>query len=112
MVGLPVVLLVVFGSAASFDVDTLRTIVVGPGSGQVSAAVPGRLEVVASYPGEGRADAVRRLRDGGAQVAIVTGRPTAVLVDGSDLFAARAAQQAFARDPAACPPPRCCSIRG
>jgi ABC-2 type transport system permease protein len=103
MVGLPVVLLVVFGYAASFDVDTLRTIVVGPGSGQVSAALPERLEVVASYPGEGRADAVRRLRDGGAQVAIVTGHRTAVLVDGSDLFAARAAQQAFARRPGGLP---------
>src|SRR6266511_1043929 len=32
MVGLPIVLLVVFGYAASFDVDQLRTVVVGPGS--------------------------------------------------------------------------------
>jgi ABC-2 type transport system permease protein len=103
MVGLPIVLLVVFGYAASFDVDRLRTIVVGPGSAQVAAAAPERLDVIGQHPDEGRADAVRRLRDGGAQLAIVTGSQPAVLVDGSDLFAARAAQQAFAQRPAGLP---------
>ena len=103
MVGLPILLLVVFGYAASFDVDTLRTIAVGPAAAQVDAAVPDRLEVVAEHPGEDRADAVRRLRDGQAQIAIVTGERPAVLVDGSDLFAARAAQQAFAERPAGLP---------
>lgn len=85
MVGLPIVLLVVFGYAASFDVDTLRTVVVGPGAAQVAAAAPERLEVLAEHPEKGRADAVRRLRDGQAQVAIVTGPRPAVLADGSDL---------------------------
>jgi ABC-2 type transport system permease protein len=103
MVGLPIVLLVVFGYAASFDVESLRTVVVGPGSAQVAAAAPRRLEVVGEHPAEGRADAVRRLRDGGAQVAIVTGQRPAVLVDGSDLFAARAAVQTFAQRPGGLP---------
>ena len=103
MVGLPILLLVVFGYAASFDVDKLRTIAVGPAAGQVAAAAPARLEVVAEHPGEGRADAVRRLRDGQAQLAIVTGQQPAVLVDGSDLFAARAAQQVFAQRPGGLP---------
>jgi ABC-2 type transport system permease protein len=103
MVGLPIVLLVVFGYAASFDVDRLRTVVVGPAAAQVAATAPQRLEVIGEHPEEGRADAVRRLRDGGAQVAIVTGQPPAVLVDGSDLFAARAAVQAFAQRPAGLP---------
>jgi ABC-2 type transport system permease protein len=103
MVGLPILLLVVFGYAASFDVDKLRTIVVGPAASQVAGAAPERLEVVAEHPDEGRADAVRRLRDGGAQLAIVTGQQPAVLVDGSDLFAARAAQQVFAQRPGGLP---------
>jgi ABC-2 type transport system permease protein len=104
MVGLPILLLVVFGYAASFDVDQLRTVVVGPGAAQIARPQPPqRLEVVAEHPDEGRADAVRRLRDGGAQVAIVTGAQPAVLVDGSDLFAARAAQQAFAQHPGGLP---------
>jgi ABC-2 type transport system permease protein len=103
MVGLPILLLVVFGYAASFDVDKLRTIAVGPAAGQVAAAAPERLEVVGEHPGEGRADAVRRLRDGEAQLAIVTGQRPAVLVDGSDLFAARAAQQVFAQRPGGLP---------
>jgi ABC-2 type transport system permease protein len=99
MVGLPIVLLVVFGYAASFDVDSLRTIVVGPGAARVAAAAPKQVEVIAEHPAEGRADAVRRLRDGQAQVAIVTGARPEVLLDGSDLFAARAAQQAIADHP-------------
>jgi ABC-2 type transport system permease protein len=99
MVGLPIVLLVVFGYAASFDVDTLRTVVVGPGAAQVVAAAPEQLKVVGEHPAEGRADAVRRLRDGQAQVAVVTGAQPAILVDGSDLFAARAAQQTLGNRP-------------
>ena len=105
MVGLPIVLLVVFGYAASFDVDSLRTVVVGPGSAQVAAAAPARLQVVGEHPEEGRADAVRRLRDGGAQVALVTSQPPAILVDGSDLFAARAAVQALGQRPGGVPAP-------
>ena len=99
MVGLPIVLLVVFGYAASFDVHSLRTIVVGPGAAQVVAGAPKQLEVVGEHPAEGRDDAARRLRDGQAQVAVVTGAEPAILLDGSDLFAARAAQQALGNRP-------------
>src|SRR5574341_1222493 len=56
MVGLPIVLLVVFGYAASFDVDRLRTVVVGPAAAQVAATAPQRLEVIGEHPEEGRAD--------------------------------------------------------
>ena len=51
MILLPVLLLVVFGYAASFDVDRVRTVVVGPRAGQVAAALPERLEVVRVAPG-------------------------------------------------------------
>jgi ABC-2 type transport system permease protein len=99
MIGLPLLLLVVFGYAASFDVSSLKTIVVGPGAGQVAAAVPEQIDVTAQHPAEGRADAVRRLRDGQATVAIVTGAQPVALVDGSDLFAAKAAVAVFGGRP-------------
>jgi ABC-2 type transport system permease protein len=92
MILMPVVLLVVFGYAASFDVDQVKTVVVGPRAEQLAAALPGRLEVVRVAPGEGRAAAVEALRDAEAGVALVTtdaGQPQ-VLVDGADLFSARA----------------------
>jgi ABC-2 type transport system permease protein len=91
MILLPVLLLVVFGYAASFDVDRVKTVVVGPRAGQVAAALPGRLDVVRVAPAEGRRQAVEALRDADAAVAVVTsetGQPQ-VLVDGADLFSAR-----------------------
>jgi len=106
MVGLPVLLLVVFGYAASFDVRSLRTVVVGPAAARVAAAAPDQLHVVAEHPAEGRADAVRRLRDGQATVAVVTGPDQAVLVDGSDLFAAQAAVRALGQRPGGLPAPQ------
>jgi ABC-2 type transport system permease protein len=91
MIVLPVLLLVVFGYAASFDVDRVETVVVGPRAEAVAGALPERLDVVRVAPGEGRQDAVHALRDGEATVAVVTGdagQPR-VLVDGADLFSAR-----------------------
>jgi ABC-2 type transport system permease protein len=91
MILLPVLLLVVFGYAASFDVDQVKTVVVGPRAEQVAAALPERLEVVQVSPGQGREAAVEALRDAEAVVAVVTaeaGQPQ-VLVDGADLFSAR-----------------------
>src|SRR5215216_5486762 len=91
MILLPVLLLVVFGYAASFDVDQVKTVVVGPQAEQVAAALPERLDVVRVAPGEGREAAVEELRDAHAAVAVVAsdaGQPQ-VLVDGADLFSAR-----------------------
>jgi ABC-2 type transport system permease protein len=88
----PVLLLVVFGYAASFDVDQVRTLVVGPRAEQVAAALPERLDVVRVAPGEDREDAVQSLRAAEVAVALVTsdaGQPQ-ILVDGADLFSARA----------------------
>ena len=109
LVVLPLVLLTVFGYAASFDVSSIRTVVVGPQAQTVAARLPGQLHVTAVRPGDGRAEAARELRDGRAAVAVVTGGDTVqagpgavtVLVDGADLFAARAAVQAIGqRQPA------------
>jgi len=89
MILLPVLLLVVFGYAASFDVDRVRTVVVGPLAPQVAGRLPDRLEVVETRADLGREGAVEVLRDGDAAVAVVTGTGAGILVDGADLFSAR-----------------------
>ena len=96
----PIMLLLVFGYAARFDVSSLPTIVVGPGAEQAAAQLPDVLEVVDTRPDGDRADAEQALRSGDAGVAIVTGNgtPTA-LVDGSELFAARSIVPALQRAP-------------
>jgi len=91
MILLPVLLLVVFGYAASFDVDRVRTVVVGPLAQEVAGRLPDRLEVVETRADLGRDGAVEALRDGEAVVAVVTGPDggASILVDGADLFSAR-----------------------
>ncbi len=101
MIVLPILLLVVFGYAASFDVSSISVAVAGPGARQAGQLLPRTFRVEASEPGRGRAWAQRQLRDGRAEVAVVTGVTPAggtspgaaavVLIDGSQLFAARAA---------------------
>jgi ABC-2 type transport system permease protein len=97
MVVLPLVLLVVFGYAASFDVTEIKTVVVGPDAKATAERLREPFVVDRVEPTSTREDAVATLRDGRATVAIVTGtgaQPQA-LVDGADLFAARAAVTAF-----------------
>ena len=92
MIVMPVVLLIVFGYAASFDVTTIPTVAAGPQAGQVAHLVGEPFHVVTTEPSQGRAWAEQQLRDGNAAVAVVTGsgRPQ-VLIDGSQLFTAKAA---------------------
>jgi len=101
LIVMPLLMLTVFGYAASFDVPEVRTVVVGPGAEQAAGSLPEQLEVVAMRPSDGRTEAVEELRDGNATVAVVTGARPAVLVDGADLFGARAAVQAFSERAAA-----------
>ncbi|HVD13253.1 MAG TPA: ABC transporter permease [Actinomycetota bacterium] len=101
LIVMPLLMLTVFGYAASFDVPEVRTVVVGPGAEQAAGSLPEQLEVVAMRPSDGRTEAVEELRDGKATVAVVTGAQPAVLVDGADLFGARAAVQAFSERAAA-----------
>jgi ABC-2 type transport system permease protein len=93
MIVLPVVLLVVFGYAASFDVSTIPTVVAGPAAAQAPLRAP--FQVVDRAPAEGAAWARNELRDGHAAVAVVTGTRTVVLIDGSQLFTAKAALSAL-----------------
>ncbi len=94
MIALPVILLVVLGYAASFEVRSIP--VAAAGSGAAHLVLPGPLRVVAANTGGGRAWAADELRDGRAAVAVITGASgPAVLIDGSQLFAAQAAQAAL-----------------
>jgi ABC-2 type transport system permease protein len=114
MIVLPVLLLVVFGYAASFDVTTIPTVAAGPQAAAVATHLGKPFEVVATAPDEGRSWAEQQLRDGEAAVAVVTGTgPEQVLVDGSQLFTAKAAlatlavkQQAASRAGVVTQPPQ------
>jgi ABC-2 type transport system permease protein len=104
MILLPLVLLVVFGYAASFDVSRVPTIVVGPGANAIGRSLPAVLDVQAERPGEGPADARDILRNGEAVVVVVADpRAPQVFVDGSELFSARAVVSGLAGSSARLP---------
>lgn len=92
MVGMPLMLLVIFGYAARFDITEISTAVVGPTADSVTDALPDVYEVVLSDPMQGRPEAERMLRNSEAAVAFVTstGGGT-LLIDGSQLFVAQSA---------------------
>ena len=102
MIVMPVLLLVVLGYAASFDVSDIPTVVAGPGADVAATALPKSFQVAATYTaptGAATAWAHDELRDGHAAVAIVTagaGGGPLILVDGSQLFTAQAALRQFA----------------
>ncbi len=97
MIFLPVVLLIIFGYAARFDVQTIPVTVVGPRADLAAAALHQPFHAAKVDTGQDRADAIAALRDGRTPVAIVAGTGgTAVLVDGSQLFTANATKTAIA----------------
>ena len=93
MLGVPVLMLTVFGYAARFDVTTIPTAVVGPASPADTAVLGPGFDVVVRRPGGGEATARHLLRDSRAHVAVVAAAPgrTDVLIDGSELFSAQSA---------------------
>lgn len=95
MVMAPLLLLVVFGYAARFDVEEVPTIVVGEGAGAVADRLPELFRVVGTRPGD-RGEAVEALRRGEAAVAVVAGPRPEVFVDGAELFSAQAALRRLA----------------
>ena len=98
MIVMPVILLIVFGYAASFDVKTVPTVAAGPQGPALAESLGEPFDVVATAPDQGRAWAQRQLRDNtdGAAVAVVAGGgPAEVLIDGSQLFSARTALAAL-----------------
>ena len=94
MIFLPVLLLVILGYAASFDVSHIQTVVSGPDARQVAVALPRR----SRSPAPSRAQAQTQLRDGHAAMAVVTGGPQVVIyLDGSQIFTAQAANRRWPR---------------
>lgn len=97
MIVLPVLLLVVLGYAASFDVKSITVAASGPQAGVVAAGLKAPFDVTLTATDQGTSWARNQLRDGNVEMAVVTGgaRPI-VLIDGSQLFSARAALAALA----------------
>jgi len=96
LIVLPVLLLVIFGYAARFDVSNVPTVVVGPQAEQVAAHLGAPFRVVEVDPSAGRSVAESRLQDGKAVVGVVTGgSPILVLMDGTQLFSVRTAEGAL-----------------
>lgn len=98
MILMPVLLLVVLGYAATFDVSSIPVAVAGP---RAAAALPKAFTVVATNPAPDATWARDQLRDGHASVAVIAGQGAKpqVLLDGSQLFTAQAAERAFASLP-------------
>ncbi len=98
MIVLPVLLLVVFGYAARFNVDKISTVVVGPSASQVAAALKAPFEVVGVDAGGDKSTAKSWLQDGRAIVGFVT-TPSglSVVLDGTQLFAVQKAENALAQ---------------
>ncbi len=101
MIVLPVLLLVVLGYAASFDVGMIPAVVAGPQASAVAAALPKTtFDVVTTNPDPpvpAAAWAQDELRDGHAGVAIVADAALPVIyIDGSQLFTAQKAVSVFA----------------
>jgi ABC-2 type transport system permease protein len=98
LVVLPILLLVIFGYAANFNVGTLRTAVVGKQAAAAQQMLPPLFEVVVTEPGAGTERAKQLLTDGEVQVVIDTSTtPPTAWVDGADLFSAQTANAALAR---------------
>src|SRR5262250_459721 len=73
MIVMPVVLLIVFVYAASFDVSSIPTVAVGPQAANMASLLGKPFHVVTVAPAQGLAGADNQLRDGKAAVAVVTG---------------------------------------
>ena len=92
MVGMPLMLLVIFGYAARFDVTDIETAVVGADAATVADALPPIYDVADIDAGADAADGRRMLRDSEVEAVVVAdGAPPELLVDGSQLFVAQSA---------------------
>ena len=94
LIVMPVVLLLVFGYAASFDVTEIPTMVVGDGAATRADLLPPVFAVETVAVEAGREAAEAALVAGEAHVAfVIDGGGATALIDGSELFMARTAVQ-------------------
>ena len=98
LIFLPVLLLVVFGYAARFEVSNIPTEVVGPRAELIAGLLQAPFQVVEVDPSAGESAVESRLRDGKAVVGVVTGQgQILVLMDGTQVFSVQTAEAALAR---------------
>lgn len=92
LIAMPLLLLVIFGYAANFQVLTVKAAVVGPQATEFAASLPSSFfDVSVIKPSDNQGDAKQLLQDNKVDVALVTGqKPVVALVDGSNLFASQA----------------------
>ena len=92
LIAMPLLLLVIFGYAANFQVLTVKAAVVGPQATEFAASLPSSFfDVTVIKPSDNQGDAKQLLQDNKVDVALVTGQqPVVALVDGSNLFASQA----------------------
>ncbi|MGH3650289.1 MAG: ABC transporter permease [Acidimicrobiia bacterium] len=94
LIVMPVVLLLVFGYAASFDVAEIPTMVVGDRATTGADRLPPVFAVETVAVEAGREEAEAALVAGDVHVAfVIEGTEATALIDGSELFMARAAVQ-------------------
>lgn len=91
MVGLPLMMLIIFGYAARFDVVEIETAVLGPGADAAAAQLDSAFTIVENDAAGTAEDGRQLLTDSRAAVAIVTGTEPRVYVDGTELFVAQSA---------------------
>lgn len=95
MIVMPLMLLVIFGYAASFDVSSIPTVVVGPEARQLASILKAPLHVLQVRPTETLSQAECQIRAGHAEAVFVADEgQVQAYVDGSDLFSARAVETA------------------
>lgn len=98
LVGMPIMLLVMFGYAANFFVDSMDVTVVGPRAAVVADHLPPFFVADEVDPTGTAADARTLLQEGRAEVVFVAdGTTPTALVDGSSLFAAQSAVAVLGR---------------
>ncbi len=92
MVGLPLMLLVIFGYAARFDVTQINTVVFGSGASELADQLPEVFDVGEVSETADAARAETMLRDSEAAVVfLVDADPPLMMVDGTELFVAQSA---------------------
>lgn len=98
LVFLPMMMLVVFGYAANFNVGSVTTQVVGPQASALAPNLPAFFDVTHVDNDASGATASQILVDGEASVVIDTSTtPFTLHIDGADLFSAQSAMAAVAK---------------
>ena len=105
LVAMPLLLLVIFGYAANFNVDTLDVAIFGETAAQVQSSfesneeIGEKLDIVSVDAAGTEADAEQELVAQGANAVVYADKSGTItaFIDGSNLFAAQTAQVMFAR---------------